>query len=155
MVAAVAAAATHLLEDPHLTKIATKTATPKEDLLRSLMVMRLHQILDLNQDTTQDRNHHRNQAGSDRMRLPEVRMRTQDRTQGDIQTQDRIQGAIQKLDRVQEDIKIQTQGRTQILMRMQMRNQGGKRRAKKPASEKRSVKSPRLYDKRKRRMRSG
>jgi hypothetical protein len=36
-----------------------------------------------------------------------------------------------------------------------MQNQVGKRRAKKPASEKKSVKSPRLYDKRKRRMRSG
>lgn len=88
-------------------------------------------------------------------------IRTQDRTQGAIQTQDRIQGAIQKLDRVQEDIKIQTQGRTQILIRilirilMQMQNPGGKRRAKKLANEKRSVKSPRLYARRKRKMRSG
>lgn len=88
-------------------------------------------------------------------------IRTQDRTQGAIQTQDRIQGAIQKLDRVQEDIKIQTQGRTQILIRiliriqMQMQNPGGKRRAKKLANEKRSVRSPRLCVRRKRRMRSG
>ena len=158
-VAAAAAAATHPLGVLHPTKV-TRMATHQEGLLRSQAAMRHHQILGLSKATTQDRNrtnHRRSQAGSDRICLPGVRMQTQDRTQGAIQTQDRIQGAIQKLDRVQADIKIQTQGRTQIQIRMQMQmqNPGGKRHAKKLANEKRSVKLPRLCDRRKRRMRSG